>query len=138
MNQAAQDLNSPEGQAWLLQTLLSAERAGAKVASESLKTCDDPAMRQLLEQVRQGEIDSCQLVMNCLRHLGLEPNREIGAFYDKAMAIESLDERLPFIDKGQQWVIRKLREYLPGCNDPLLRSELQQMLRIHEVNSQAG
>ena len=54
------------------------------------------------------------------------------------MAIESLDERIPFIDKGQQWVIRKLREYLPGCQDPLLRSELERMLEIHEVNSAAS
>ena len=138
MSEAAPDLNSPEGEVWLLQTLLSAERAGAKVASESLKACDDPAKRQLLEQIRQGEVDSCRLVMNCLRHRGLEPNREIGAFYDKAMAIESLDERLPFVDKGQQWVIRKLREYLPGCDDPLMRGELEQMLSIHEVNSHAG
>lgn len=138
MTEAAPDLNSPEGEAWLFQTLLSAERAGAKVASESLKDCEDPAKRQLLEQIRQGEVESCKLVMNCLRHRGLEPNREIGSFYDKAMAIESLDARLPFVDKGQQWVIRKLREYLPGCNDPLIRGELEQMLSIHEVNSRAG
>jgi len=54
------------------------------------------------------------------------------------MAIESRDERLLFIDRGQQWVIRKLREYLPGCQDPLLRSELQRMLLIHEENSAAS
>jgi len=54
------------------------------------------------------------------------------------MAIESLDERLPFVDKGQQWVIRKLREYLPGCHDDLIRGELERMLQIHEVNSTAA
>ena len=68
----------------------------------------------------------------------MEPNKDTGAFYGKAMAIQSLDERLPFVDKGQQWVIRKLREYLPGCQDPLLRSELQRMLDIHEENSAAS
>jgi hypothetical protein len=107
-------LNTAEGEAKLLQDLLSAERAGAKVARESLQECDEPTQRQLLEQIRQGEVDSCRLVLNCLNHLNIEPNRETGAFYDKAMAIESLDERLPFVDKGQQWVTRKLREYLPG------------------------
>ena len=131
-------LNTPEGQAQLLQDLLSAERAGAKVAGESLQQATDPQQRELLEQIRQGEIDSCKLLLNCLKHLGLEPNRDTGAFYGKAMAIESLDERLPFVDRGQQWVIRKLREYLPGCDDPLLRSELEQMLRIHEENSAAS
>ena len=131
-------LNTPEGEAKLLQDLLSAERAGARVATESLDQCDDPAQRALLEQIRQGEVESCKLVLNCLKHLGLEPNRETGAFYGKAMAIESLDERLPFVDKGQQWVIRKLREYLPGCEDELIRGELEKMLHIHEVNSNAG
>jgi len=97
----------------------------------------DPTQRALLEQIRQGEVDSCKLVLNCLKHLGIEPNRETGAFYGKAMAIESLDERLPFVDKGQQWVIRKLREYLPGCEDALIRGELEKMLHIHEVNSAA-
>jgi len=132
------DLNTAEGEAKLLQDLLSAERAGAKVAGESLEQCSDPAQRKLLEQIRQGEIDSCKLVLNCLTHLGIEPNRETGAFYDKAMAIESLDERLPFVDKGQFWVIRKLREYLPGCEDAFIRTELEKMLKIHEVNSQAA
>ena len=130
-------LNTAEGEAKLLQDLLSAERAGARVAGESLQQCSDPAQRKLLEQIRQGEVDSCKLVLNCLQHLGIEPNRETGAFYGKAMAIESLDERLPFVDKGQQWVIRKLREYLPGCEDDLIRGELAMMLRILEVNSNA-
>ncbi len=130
-------LNTAEGEAKLLQDLLSAERAGARVAGESLQQCSNPAQRKLLEQIRQGEVDSCKLVLNCLQHLGIEPNRETGAFYGKAMAIESLEERLPFVDKGQQWVIRKLREYLPGCEDDLIRGELEKMLRIHEVNSNA-
>ncbi|PKL99698.1 MAG: diguanylate cyclase [Gammaproteobacteria bacterium HGW-Gammaproteobacteria-9] len=131
-------LNTPEGEAKLLQDLLSAERAGAKVAGDSLQEPCSNEQRQLLEQVRQGEIESCKLLLSCLQHLGLEPNKDTGAFYGKAMAIESLDERLPFIDKGQQWVIRKLREYLPGCQDPLLRSELERMLQIHEENSAAA
>lgn len=131
-------LNTVEGEAQLLQALLSAERDGAKVAGESLQQCDDPAQRSLLEQIRQGEIDSCKLVLNCLKHLGIEPNRDIGAFYGKAMAIESLEARLTFVDRGQQWVIDRLREYLPGCNDPVIRNELEQMLAIHELNSQAA
>ncbi|MCQ4319657.1 DUF6306 domain-containing protein [Stutzerimonas stutzeri] len=131
-------LNTAEGEAQLLQALLSAERAGAKVAGESLQQCKEPAQQKVLEQIRQGEVDSCRLVLNCLNHLNIEPNRETGAFYAKAMAIESLDERLTFVDRGQQWVIRKLREYLPGCNDDFIRTELKKMLKIHEINSQAA
>lgn len=138
MNDSANRTYSAEDEAALLQTLLSAERAGAKVAGESLRQASDPKQRELLQQVLKGEGDSCLHLLNCLRHLSLEPNRETGAFYAKAMAIESLEERLLFVDKGQQWVIRKLREYLPGCNDALIRSELEQMLRIHEENSAAA
>ena len=138
MNDSAHRPLSTEDEAALLQTLLSAERAGAKVAGESLRQTSDPKQRDLLQQVLKGEGDSCLHLLTCLRHLGLEPNRETGAFYAKAMAIESLEERLLFVDKGQQWVIRKLREYLPGCDDALIRSELEQMLRIHEENSAAA
>jgi len=138
MNDSAHRPLSTEDEAALLQTLLSAERAGAKVAGESLRQTSDPKQRDLLQQVLKGEGDSCRHLLTCLRHLGLEPNRETGAFYAKAMAIESLEERLLFVDKGQQWVIRKLREYLPGCEDALIRSELEQMLKIHEENSAAA
>lgn len=138
MNDSAHHPFSAEDEAALLQTLLSAERAGAKVAGESLRQTSDPKQRDLLQQVLKGEGDSCLHLLTCLRHLGLEPNRETGAFYAKAMAIESLEERLLFVDKGQQWVIRKLREYLPGCEDALIRSELEQMLKIHEENSAAA
>ena len=134
----ATNLNSPTGQAALLQTLLSAERAGARVAGETLRQATDPDQRELLQQVLKGEGESCQHLLTCLRHLGLTPNHETGAFYDKAMAIEPLDERLLFVDKGQQWVIRKLREFLPGCEDALIRHELERMLRIHEENSAAA
>ncbi len=138
MIDSANLLHSAEGQAELLQSLLSAERAGAKVAGESLRQASDPKQRELLQQVLKGEGDSCLHLLTCLKHLGLEPNRETGAFYAKAMAIESLEERLLFVDRGQQWVIRKLRDFLPGCDDPLIRSELEQMLRIHEENSAAA
>ena len=55
-------LHSAEGQAELLQTLLSAERAGAKVAGESLRQATDPDQRALLEQVLKGEGDSYRMI----------------------------------------------------------------------------
>lgn len=122
----------------LLQSLISAERAGVQVASASLRECTDPALRALLERILAGEGESCRRLLTCLKHLGLEPNRETGSFYDKAMAIADLQQRLAFIDRGQQWVIRKLREHLPQCGDPLVRGELEEVLRIHEENSAAA
>lgn len=122
----------------LLQTLMSAERAGVQVASASLRECEDPALKPLLEQILAGEGESCRRLLTCMKHLGLEPNRKTGDFYDKAMAVSDMQQRLAFIDRGQQWVIRKLRDGLPQCSDPLVRSELEEVLRIHEDNSAAS
>ncbi len=122
----------------LLQTLLSAERAGTLVARESLRQCSDPALVPQLEQILAGEAESCRRLLTCLQHLGLEANREVGDFHAQAMAIEDLPARLAFIDRGQRWVIRRLREALPTCDDPLLQHELQEILRLHEQNSGAG
>lgn len=121
----------------LLQTLLSAERAGVHVASASLRECRDPALRPVLEQILFGEGESCRRLLACMQHLGLEPNRQTGEFYAWAMAIADLQERLAFIDRGQRWVIRKLQEALPDCVDPTVRGELETVLRIHEENSAA-
>lgn len=121
----------------LLQTLLSAERAGVQVASASLRECSDPAMRPVLEQILAGEGESCRRLLACMQHLGLQPNRQTGEFHARAMAIADLHERLAFIDRGQRWVIRRLQETLPVCPDPLVRTELEEVLRIHEENSAA-
>lgn len=121
----------------LLQTLLSAERAGVQVASASLRECRDPTLRPVLEQILAGEGESCRRLLACMQHLGLEPNRQTGEFHARAMAIGDLNERLAFIDRGQRWVIRKLQEALPDCADPTVCEELETVLRIHEENSAA-
>ncbi|SDS40645.1 DUF6306 domain-containing protein [Pseudomonas oryzae] len=122
----------------LLQTLISAERAGVQVASASLRECTGPSLKPLLERILAGEGESCRRLLTCMKHLDVEPNRETGSFHDKAMAIADMQQRLAFIDRGQQWVIRKLREHLPQCSDPLVRDELEAVLRIHEENSAAA
>ncbi len=131
---AAQPREYPE-LADALNELLSAERAGARVAAFSLKQAGEERQRLLLEEIHRGEADSCRRLRRCLLHLGAEPTRAFGAFYEKCMAIADLDERLAFVDRGQRWVIRKLGELLPRIDDPLVRRELEAMLETHEVNS---
>jgi nitronate monooxygenase len=58
----------------------------------------------------------------------------VGAFYDKAMAITDLTERMALLNRGQSWVVRKLRELLPRVRDESLRIDLQKMLESHEAN----
>jgi nitronate monooxygenase len=52
------------------------------------------------------------------------------------MAIPDLTERLALVDRGQQWVIRKLEALLPQLTDPRLREELEAVLVTHRDNSQ--
>lgn len=120
-----------------LQELLAAERAGARVAMSSLRETRDAGQRRLLEQIRQGEADSCRRLNVSLQRLGAAPTRKVGDFHDKAMAIADLAERLVFVDRGQRWVIRRIQTLLPGCEHAVVRAELQAVLQTHEINSLA-
>lgn len=120
-----------------LQELLAAERAGTRVAMSSLGETQDAGQRHLLEQIRLGEADSCRRLNLSLQKLGAVPTRQVGDFHDRAMAIVDLAERLVFVDRGQRWVIRRIQALLPGCEDAVVRAELQAVLQTHEVNSLA-
>jgi nitronate monooxygenase len=115
----------------VLQELLSAERAGARIAASSLREAKTNVQREFLEQLHRGEADSCRRLRLCLTHLGVEPGREVGAFYEKCMAIANLEERFVLVAKGQSWVAKKIRENLPDCCDELLRRELAAVLQTH-------
>lgn len=118
-----------------LNQLMSAELAGARVAIDSLRQVEAGPQRARLERIHYGEADSCRRLRQCLRQLDVEPTREMGAFHAKAMAIEDLDERLAFVDRGQQWVIRKVEALLEDSLDPQIREQLQAVLVTHQENS---
>jgi hypothetical protein len=69
-----------------------------------------------------------------LKALGAVPSTQTGAFYDKAMAIADFRDRLAFLNRGQGWVVRKLREALPRVRDDGLHRDLADMLQSHEAN----
>ena len=50
------------------------------------------------------------------------------------MAIGDLRERLIFLNRGQGWVVRKLKALCPTVRDPVIRGDLEAMLRAHEKN----
>ncbi|MCQ4314715.1 ferritin-like domain-containing protein [Stutzerimonas zhaodongensis] len=118
-----------------LNELLSAERAGAQVASISLNETEAEVAREMLTQVHRGEADSVRRLRECLLLLDAEPTHERGAFYEKCMAISDLPERLALVDRGQKWVIRKLEGLLEQVTHPRIRQELEAVLSTHEVNS---
>lgn len=117
-----------------LDELLEAERAGARVTLRSAAQAQDGEMRELIEAVHRDEVQWCAMLMRAIRSLQGTPSSRTGAFYDKAMAFEKLDERLAFLNRGQGWVVKKLRELLPMVDDAAIREGLAEMLRAHEAN----
>ena len=108
-----------------LNVLLESERAGARVLArwchEATPDADDEARY-------------CAGLTEHLQRLGAEPSHATGRFYDKAMTIAAWPDRLRFLDKGQSWVAREIRDKLPRIEDQALSAFLQEMLERHEHN----
>lgn len=115
-----------------LRELMAAERAGARVAATSLHQTTDKKYQEILKNLHQGEAESCRRLRDCHHYFNIEPDHKIGDFYQKAMAINDLDRRLDFIARGQRWVERRIREFLPDCHDIFLKNELEAILRLHQ------
>ncbi len=90
-----------------LNELLEAERAGARVTLETGRAARDPAMAELMQHIQHDEARWCAMLLRRIRGLGGIASPRMGAFYDKAMAIDDLGwpHRLPQLRQG--WVVRK-------------------------------
>ncbi|MGU7816181.1 nitronate monooxygenase [Burkholderia sp. AW49-1] len=118
-----------------LDELLEAERAGARVASETAADItEDAELHRLIAHIRQDEAHWCSVLVDAIRTLGATPTRATGTFYEKAMAIDDLAERMAFLNRGQRWVVRKLQTLLPTLADPDIHHALSLMLVAHEKN----
>jgi nitronate monooxygenase len=45
-----------------------------------------------------------------------------------------MDKRLVFLNRGQAWVVRKLRQMLPRVRNERLYADFSEMLQSHEAN----
>jgi len=118
----------------VLNELLEAERAGAKVTLETARQAEQPAIVQLMQHIQHDEARWCAMLLQQIRALGGTASPRVGAFYDKAMAIDDIAERVTFLNRGQGWVVRKLRELIPQVSDPSLSADLHHMLSSHVAN----
>ncbi len=122
-----------------LQALLEAERAGARIALDSIDQLDeDLANREetvaLLTHIKADETRYCKMLLTQIERLGGTPSKKVGDFYEKCMAIEDLHERLAFLNRGQAWVVRKLDELLLAIADQELIAALKEMQSTHTSN----
>jgi hypothetical protein len=118
----------------LLGQLLEGERAGARGVGIMSRQAQNARARAELTDIAKDEARFCAMLTRHITRLGGAPSAATGAFYDKLMAIEDPVQRLDFLDRGQGWVVRKLREALPGIADDALRADLADMLETHERN----
>lgn len=117
-----------------LNELLEAERAGARVTLESAREAGIGPIADLMQMVHRDEARWCAMLLRHIKAFGVTPSPKTGTFYDKAMAVADLGDRITFLNRGQGWVVRKLREMLPRVRDQGLHSDLAEMLRSHEAN----
>jgi hypothetical protein len=117
-----------------LSALLEAERAGARVALGTTLEARAPEVRALAMSIHRDEVHWCSVLFAAIKRLEGEPSLDTGAFYEKAMAIADLSSRLALLNRGQAWVVGKLREMLPKIRDEKLHRALREMLNAHERN----
>jgi hypothetical protein len=117
-----------------LNELLEAERAGARVTLETARAAGGGRLARLMSDIQRDEARWCAMLARHLKALGAAPSARVGAFYEKAIAIADLGERIVFLNRGQGWVVRKLREALPRIRDNQVHTDLKEMLRSHEAN----
>jgi hypothetical protein len=118
----------------LLNRLLEAERAGARGAREMGALAGSAQTRQALHDVARDEARFCAMLFGHIARLGGTPSRRTGAFHEKLAALETLDDRLQLLNRGQGWVVRKLADVVPKIAEDALRADLQAMLEAHRRN----
>ncbi|HEY3799261.1 MAG TPA: DUF6306 domain-containing protein [Caulobacteraceae bacterium] len=121
-----------------LNVLLEAERAGARVGAALEQEAVGGRFDQLAHTIHVDEIRWARALFEALVALGAEPSDKVGDFYERAMAIDGFEARLAFVNRGQGWVVRKLRELLPTIDITPLKVTLQAMLDAHVVNIEAA
>lgn len=122
----------------LLNVLLEAERAGAKVLAAFLNDYErgTPAWTQLAA-VQRDEAKNCAILIDLIQRLNGTPSKRTGEFLENALRITGRVERLHFLNRGQKWVARKIHESLPHVEQDFLRGALFAMQESHLLNIEA-
>jgi 5-formyltetrahydrofolate cyclo-ligase len=118
----------------LLGQLLEGERAGARSVGVMSKEASQSQAGSALRDIARDEARFCAMLTHHIRRLGGLPSTATGTFYDKIIALKGAAQRLGLLNRGQGWVVRKLREALPRIDDGALHKDLREMLEVHERN----
>lgn len=119
----------------LLNTLLEAERAGAKLLAAYLDELPpDADAWAWLAFIQRDETSNCSVLIHLLLEEGFDISPAVGAFYRKGLAISGWKQRLTFLNRGQQWVADYIAAALPRLREAGGRRLLQAMYESHIAN----
>ena len=125
---------APDEYGAFLNTLLEAERAGAKLLSAYLDELTPGSfMWKQIRAVQLDEAHNCAVLIHLLLEAEVTPTPAVGSFYGKGLAIQGWRERLEFLNRGQAWVAKRLAAALPRVPESARRA-LQAMLDSHVAN----
>lgn len=122
----------------LLNTLLEAERAGAKLLAAYLNEL--PLQSRLyaaLRDVQRDEARNCAVLIHFLLEADIAPSTATGDFYRKGLLVNGWGERLDFLNRGQAWVAWRIETALPRIPSLGAKYALQVMHESHLVNIRA-
>ncbi len=117
-----------------LNILLEAERAGTRVAISTAKDTTSADLKNFLSSLKHDEAHWCDMLTRNIEKLNGTPSLRCGDFYDKAMAIDDILERLDFLNRGQAWVVRKLDDLMSRVENGILHADLKMMHDNHLDN----
>jgi hypothetical protein len=120
----------------LLNTLLEAERAGAKLLGAYIDELpqNSPAWTRL-RAIQADERRNCAVLIHLLLEAEVAPSSAVGDFYEKGLAIRDWRQRLEFLNRGQLWVTRRIAEAVPlvaaaAGKDALLAMHASHLLNV--------
>lgn len=118
-----------------LNTLLEAERAGAKLLAAYVDELPPHSSAwTALRDVQRDEAHNCAVLIHLLLDAEVEPSSAVGDFYQRGLAIRKWSERLEFLNRGQRWVAKRIASTLPRIAGLGARAALRTMHESHLAN----
>jgi hypothetical protein len=126
---------TPEDYGRLLNVLLEAERAGARLlAAYADELPTDSDFWAWLHVIQRDKARNCSVLIHLLLEEGVEPSVAVGDFYRKGLEIRGWRERLRFLVRGQQSLADGIAAAMPRLSSFVGRKPLQAMYDSHFVN----
>ena len=118
-----------------LNTLLEAERAGAKLLAAHVDELPPQSSAwSALREVQRDEARNCAVLIHLLLNAEVEPSAAVGDFYERGLALRKWSERLEFLNRGHGWVAKRIAAALPRIQDLSARAALRTMHESHRAN----